>query len=259
MTTREDVSFLVGSDVRLTLMRALREEPGRPTELAERCSCARETAQRTLSGFQDRGWAEQRAARYRLTPGGEAVLDRYDDLETAVRNADRLRTFFAHAGDAVRDLPFGAVPSLEVTTATAEDPHAPVARFLSVFSDGPADSFRAITPIVSQVFNEAGEVMLGPDTDADLVTDESVLERSAEQYSEALELALEHEEFTLYVYPESVDFGMLILDEHVVVGAYDDTGNLVATVDGTDESFRAWAVETFERYRDASSVAKPDT
>jgi predicted transcriptional regulator len=251
MTSREDVAFLVGSECRVETLRVLDDDPLRPSRLAERVSCARETAQRNLSGFVERSWVRKRNGSYELTVAGRMVLDRYESLARTVESAAQLEVFLANAGDALGDVDPELLANQTVTTSTAEHPHAPIERWLDIV-DGVVDSYHGVTPIVSRVFNEAAERAIGPDTHMELVIDESVLRTSAEQFPEALELALELDQFTLWLSPVDLEFGLAISDGHVWLAAYDDTGNVVASVDGDDDAFVEWARETYDRYCERS-------
>jgi predicted transcriptional regulator len=251
MTSREDIAFLVGSECRVGMLRTLDADPLRPSVLAERVSCARETAQRNLAGFVERGWVRKRNGRYELTVAGRMVLERYDSLARTVESATHLEEFLANVGDALDDLDPELLADQTVTTSRADHPHAPIERWLDIV-DGVVDDYHGITPIVSRVFNEAAERAIGPDTHMELVVDESVLRTSAEQFPEALERALELDQFTLWLSPVDLDFGLAISDGHVWLAAYDDTGNVIASVDGDDDAFVEWARETYGKYRERS-------
>jgi predicted transcriptional regulator len=256
MSAREDIAFLVGSETRIAVLRALRADPDSPSELADRCGCARETAQRTVTAFADRGWAEKvpESDRYRLTRAGEIVAGSYDDFEECLGVSARFRDLLANLNGAVAGLGCETLSGTTHTRATSEDPHASINRLLEVMAGREAESLRAVTPIVSQVFNQAAERAIGPDTDAELVVDRDVLETSAAEYPEALDRAARLEGFTLYVSPEPIEFGLIVIDGHAYLGAYDGDGNLVASADGDDDAFVAWARRTFDRVRDRSSV-----
>ena len=256
MNAREDIAFLVGSEVRTDILRALRSEPDRPSDLADRCSCARETAQRTVTAFADRGWAEKvpGSDRYRLTRAGELVAGSYDDFEECLEVSSRFRDLLANLNGAVSDLECETLSGTTRTRATPENPHTSINRLLDVMGDREVDTFQGVTPIVSRVFNRAADRAIGPDTDVELVVDTDVLETSAAEYPEALDRADRLDGFTLYVSPDPVSFGLVLVDNHAYLGAYDDNGNLVASADGDDDDFVGWAQQTFAQLRDRSTV-----
>lgn len=254
MSTRDEIAFLVGSESRVAILRALRKQPYRPSELAMECSCARETAQRTVSAFVDRGWAEKETedGRYALTAAGDMVADGYDEFEATVAVADRFSVLLANVGSVVADLDPVVLRRLHGTAATSDNPHAPINRFLTVAGSDYVDEFRGVTPIVSRIFNEAAERIIGPDSNVQLVIDERVFETSASEYPDDLARAYELDQFELFVSPQRLEFGLMLVDGHAYLAAYDDRGNLMASVDGTDDDFVAWAERTYARYRSDS-------
>ncbi|MFC7203352.1 helix-turn-helix transcriptional regulator [Haloferax namakaokahaiae] len=246
MDARKDIAFLVGSESREAILDALATEPRRPTELATVCGCARETAQRTLAGFCDRNWVEKHAEKYRLTPGGRMVYEQYVELVGTVTQVDLTSEFLTNATGPIAGVPQSVLEQVTVTTAVGGDPHAPLNRYLTVLGDEPVDEFRGISPIVSRVFNEAAERVIGPGTRMELIIDSEVLQRSMDSYPDALEQAHELEQFTLRVSEESIDFGLLLVDEHALVAAYDGDGNMVALIDGDEPAVLEWAQSVYD-------------
>jgi predicted transcriptional regulator len=253
MNPRDDIAFLVGSDSRVRVLRLLYEQRLRPTEIVDRCTCTRETVQRTLAGFRDLGWVEKTDKHYHTTLAGDMVLESYEDLSSVVTDVHDLRPFLEHASEEFHDVPPGVLSSTTITTATAENPHAPINRYLELMGDGYVDRFRGVAPIVSGIFNQASESAIGPETDMELVIDESVLERSQTDYEDALQAAYDLDQFTLYRSSEPIAFGLALIDQMAWLGAYDDNGNLVACVDGGHPSLLDWARSVYERQREAAT------
>ncbi|EJN61635.1 helix-turn-helix transcriptional regulator [Halogranum rubrum] len=254
MGSRENIAFLVGSSSRIDLLRALAERPYRPTEIAKVCSCARETAQRTLGGFVERGWVQKSEAQYQLTPGGVSVLEQYEKLADVVQNAERLETFLTNAGSAIEDLPTETYDELTVTEVSNSNPHAPIDRFLTVLGSTPVESFKGITPVVSPVYNEAAASVIGPQTEMELVIDDSVLATSESEYPEALQRASDLSQFSLYLTPREIEFGLTIVDGHAYIGAYDEFNNVVASVDGRSEAILTWAQTLYSEYQRSATL-----
>ncbi|KAB1196073.1 MULTISPECIES: winged helix-turn-helix domain-containing protein [Haloferax] len=258
MSAREDVAFLVGSQSRVSILRALANGPRRPTNLAKACNCARETAQRTLAGFRERGWVQKSDGLYRLTPGGEMVFERYDSLIDTVECADQMSEFLTNVGGISNELPPDVFQQLNVTTAVDNDPHAPINRYLTVLGDEPVDQFRGVSPIVSRIFNEAAEQVIGPQTEMELIIDRDVLERSIAEYPDAYELGKELDQFSLQVVDEEIEFGLLLVDGHGAVASHDDYGNVVALVDGDTPEVVTWVEGLYESLRAKASPVEYD-
>ncbi|SEO88800.1 Predicted transcriptional regulator, contains HTH domain [Halogranum amylolyticum] len=252
MGARENIAFLVGSESRVELFRTLAERPYRPTELAEQCSCARETAQRTLGRFVERGWVAQSDCRYYLTPGGRSLLEQYNEFADVVRGADELEAFLTNLGSVAEEFPIERYRGVTLTKATTTDPHAPIDRYLTVLGSEPVDSFVGITPVVSRVYNEAAASIIGPETEMELVVDDSVLSVSESEYPDALQRANELDQFELLLTPSDIDFGLTVVDDYAYVGAYDDQSSLVACVDGNSEPLLSWARDVYSDYRQSA-------
>ena len=253
VSAREDIAFLVGSDCRIETLRTLAGESLGPSVLAERVSCARETAQRNLAGFAERNWVEKADRTYRLTAAGQMVLDRYNQLEWTVESAEQLSIFLANCEEIVDRVDPELLAEQTITTSTVDNPHAPIERWLRLV-DGVVDRYHGMTPIVSEVFNQAAENAIGSETEMELIIDESVLKTSQEKFPKAFDLALELDQFTLWLLPEPVEFGLTIVDGSVWVAAYDDLGNVVASVDGDDERFVDWALDCYDDYREQATA-----
>jgi predicted transcriptional regulator len=258
VSAREDIAFLVGSDCRVGMLRALSDESLGPSTLADTVSCARETAQRNLAGFVDRDWVEKADGTYRITAAGQMVLETYTRLERTVESAKQLSVFFANCDDIVAEVDPELLAEQTITTSTPDHPHAPIERWLRLV-DGVVDEYYGITPIVSRVFNQAAENAIGPGTEMELIIDESVLETSQERFPDALELAFDLEQFTLWIAPDELDFGLAVVDDAVWLAAYDEMGNVVASVDGDDDRFVAWARDCYEKHREQSTLAEPES
>ena len=258
MTAREDVAFLVGSNCRVGMLNALSDEPLGPSALADTVSCARETAQRNLAGFADRDWVRKEDGTYRLTTAGRMVLQTYTQLERTVESAKQLSVFFANCDGIVDEVDPELLAEQTITTSTPDHPHAPIERWLRLV-DGVVDEYYGITPIVSQVFNQAAENAIGPETEMELVIDESVLETSQERFPDALELAFDLDQFTLWIAPYELDFGLAIVDDTAWLAAYDEMGNVVASVDGDNDRFVSWARDCYRRHCGQSTLAEPES
>ena len=165
--------------------------------------------------------------------------------------------FLSNIGDIADEVDTDLLASQTVTTSTPDNPHGPIDRWLDLV-DGVVDAYYGVTPIVSRVFNEAAEGAIGPETHMELVIDESVLETSQEQFPDALELAFELDQFTLWVVPTDLEYGLTIVDDHVWVAAYDEFGNIVASVDGDDERFVEWAHACYDDLRERSRQVGPE-
>nr|WP_233204232.1 hypothetical protein [Halegenticoccus soli] len=187
------------------------------------------------------------------------VFEDYERLASTVTDTSRFQQFLAHGGEIARRLRPESLVDLTVTTATADNPHAPIDRYLTVLGDSPVTSFRGMAPIVSRVFNEAAEAVIGPETSMELIIDEAVLNASEARYPDALAKAFDLPQFELLLSPDEIDFGLALIDGRAFVGAYDEHGNLIASVDGTGDALWDLSTEVYAEYRErARSLERAD-
>lgn len=249
MGSREHVAFLAGSANRVRILETLREHPCRQCELVRECGLSRSTVHRTLDGLAAREWIRNESSEYRLTAGGQFVLERYEALETAIERVDEWGPFLNHLGDVAATLPLAALDGATMMTATPENPHVAISHLADVFASSRAETFYGISPIVSPVLNEAARELAESGADMELLIDDSVFEVSRTDYPNALEDAYTLSDFALYLYPDDLTFGLTILDGRVLVGAYDEQGVMRECLDGTNEALSAWATDVYEEHR----------
>ena len=182
------------------------------------------------------------------------IAGSYAEFEECVDVTTRFRHLLANLDGRVDGLTCEVLAETTRTRATPENPHASVNRLLELMDREQIDTLRGVTPIVSRVFNQAAADVIGPETDVDLIIDRDVLDASTAEYPEALKRAERLPGFTLYVSPEEVGFGLVVIDGHAWLGAYDDQGNLVASADDDGGPFLPWVRDAFARIRERSSV-----
>ncbi|ELZ95491.1 hypothetical protein [Haloferax sulfurifontis] len=180
------------------------------------------------------------------------VHEQYERFTEAVECADRMSEFLADAAEICENAPPGVLGQMNITTAADNDPHAPLNRYLTIVGNEPVDRFRGVAPIVSRVFNESAEAVLGENTRMELIVDRGVLERSIDAYPDSFERARELDQFELRIAEESLDFGLLVVDGHGIVSAYDEHNNMTALVDGDAPEVVSWVESLYESVRSTS-------
>lgn len=246
-----DVQFLTGSPQRFAVLAALCESPARPCELDAEVDATRTTIQRILAGFQDREWIYKREGHYRPTATGRRVFDQYQSLLGEAERGRDLGPIAVHL-DAIADtLPEELLTESAVTRSSEQDPLAAVTRLIERFEsvDG---RVRAISPIVTQSFNEVAADLLESAMEMEFVIDEGVLERSATDFPTALERGVEHGNIDVFVCEDALSFGLILDEAGCCLAVYDDENNLRATVESTDDAVCDWAAVQFEQRRERS-------
>ncbi|KOX93697.1 helix-turn-helix transcriptional regulator [Haloarcula rubripromontorii] len=250
-TVFEDCKYLTGSPQRFAVLAQLRERPARPTDLCDSVDATRTTIQRILAGFSERQWVVKRDGEYRLTVTGQRVFDRYRALVSEVEQARAAGPLAAHLGPVAADLPVDLLEPDCLTTSSEQNPLAAVNRFTDWIHEVEGD-VRAISPIVTSVFNDAAVELLETGTHIEFIIDHSVLERSASDFSDALERGLEHENITTYVHDTALDIGLALDRSRVCLAAYDDRNNVRAIAESDVTAVYRWAETVFDRYMERS-------
>ena len=246
-----DVQFLTGSPQRRNVLAALCAEPARPHELCEQIDATRTTIQRILAGFRERKWVVKRDGDYRATVTGRQVCKQYESLLDEVGRAQELAPLVTHLGPAADDVPAEKLDSGRLTVSEEGSPLAPLSRFTE-WLRGVESELYALSPVVAQPFNEIGAQLLASGTSIEFVIDGDVLEQSRAQYESDLEFGASHEQIDIYIHETPLSIGMALDDERCCLIAYDDTNNLRAMLEATDNELYDWAKATYERYLERS-------
>ena len=247
----EDIQFLTGSPQRRSVLSALCEAPGRPSELGERVDATRTTIHRILAGFLDRQWVVKRDGEYQVTVTGRRMWDKYEALLAEAERARECGPLAANLGPLADELPASALESGRLTGSSDGDPLAPVSRLTEWFRAAEGTVY-AVSPIVAEPFNEAGAELLESGVEIEYIIDRSVLERSRERYAEELAYGRGHDRIDIYVHSEPLEIGLVVDDSRCCVVAYDGDGNIRATLEASDDATRAWAKDAYERRREQS-------
>ncbi|AAV46811.1 unknown [Haloarcula marismortui ATCC 43049] len=247
----EDCQFLTGSPQRFAVLAQLRERPARPTDLCDTVDATRTTIQRILAGCTERQWVVKRDGEYQLTVTGQRVFDQYNTLLSEIDQARTVGPLAAHLGAIAADLPPELLDPECLTTSSEQNPLAAIDRFTDWLHEVNGD-VRAISPIVTSVFNDAAVELLETGTHIEFIIDHSVLERSASDFSDALDRGLEHENIDTYVHDTTLDIGLALDRSRVCLAAYDDRNNLRAIAESDATAVYHWAETVFDRYRERS-------
>lgn len=252
MSPDERIRFLAASENRVQLLSTLDDGPVRPSRLVDELSMSRSAIQRNLRAFLERGWATRAEEGYVSTFGGRLLLYRYRELAETVEFVEEYGEYLDTLAEAGLPLTPEDLETVTITTATRNDPHAPLRRYATRVADLRARTFQGIAPVVSPVFNRAHGEVLSETVDAELIVDEDTLSASRSAYPEALDGALEADSLGLYVHPGSLSFGLSLFEDHAFAGIYDESGQFVACFDGGAESFRERVGAVYERHREAA-------
>jgi predicted transcriptional regulator len=235
------------------LLEALVDEPLYRDEIQDRVGVSRATSHRFTRWLLDNEFAERVDNRYRLTGKGQVYVDevlRFErNLRTATAIAPLLDTICKHHQEFVIP-PFA---DATVTTATPEDPHRPVARFIALLRE--SSTFRGfntthmVPPALADVYDH-----LFDGIETELIYLPDVVDNLVEAYPEGLRSAIDSGHLELRS-RETLPYGLALFDDQVGIAGFDEeTGMMRVFVDSDSAIACAWADRVFETYRNNSEL-----
>lgn len=251
------VQYLVASEERVRLLEALTEGPARQCTLRRKCSLARSTVHRNLTGCAERGWVVETSEGYALTQAGERVVAAYREFAETVYTLADHDPVLQHVGDAHEPLPTAALENCQTTTADATNPHAPSIAAAEVIRRNAGDPIRIAVGGVSPITNDAGWDAVEAGSRVESVVDESVLETLQRAYESTVEAAVDRDRVDIRLSPTSIDTGVVLAGDEVCVVVQDDDGTTQAALTGANRALQEWAEAAYERVREGTTVVEP--
>ena len=246
----DNMEYLTSSSNRITVLRALVNEPGKPAEMRDRLDMPRSTFQRILSELQERSWAEKQNGVYSATALGRYVESHFDDYLTTMNKLDELECFFEYVSFSEIDVSFDKLVESEITVSDTYSPHAPMERLLEALED--ADEVRGLAPIITDSHAEAYHDAILDGTHVENVVERTVADIIVSRYEGWFDEVRGSGRTETYIYEGSFPLGLTIMDETVFVGAYDDDGIARALLENDTDEMLEWAEKYHEKYKSKS-------
>lgn len=234
------------------VLEALLDEPLDRREIERRLDVSRATSHRFTRWLDEHGLTEKRDGRFRLTGYGEVVTEELLRFERNVAAAERLAPLLERICEDHKEFVVEPFADATVTVATPEDPYRPVRRFVSlVGSSGTLRGFNT-TPMAPFHLEELHR-QLFDETDVELIHSPDAIERLRSRDLDGTSAALRSGRFRLRT-REALPYGLVILDDRVGIGGYDEeTGAMRAFVDTDAAVAREWAERVYAVYRERST------
>ncbi len=250
------VQFLAGSPDRLALLTSLADGPASPSELATEHSLSRRSVQRNLAAFVDRGWAETDGGTYDLTVTGALVAEEHAAYVDAIERVDEFAPFFRHLPDRDHTPDPAWLADAELTVSTAEDPQAPVHRYVTRVEGLDTGRIQILLPVLSRLFHDAHASLAIEGVHTELVMPAAMVERARERNPLEFRGVVAVDVLTLYRHSEPFSVGLTLADDCLLLAAYDGEKQLQVLVESTHPEFHAWAADLFDRYRTAAEQVR---
>lgn len=256
MPSDDVAQFLANSPDRLTLLTRLSEASASPGELASQLPVSRRSVQRNLAAFVDRGWAETTGGTYHLTVTGALVADEHADYVDALDRIEAFAPFFRHLPDRDHAPDLTWLEDATLTVATADDPQAPVHRYVTRVRQFDTERVRMLAPVLSRLFHEAHATLAARGVHTELVMPAVTIDRARERNPLEFRAVTALDVLSLYRVPDPFSIGLTLADDRLLLGAYDDEKQLRALVESTAPQCCAWASDLFDRYRDRAEPVR---
>lgn len=242
------IEYVTRSSHRVRLLEVLAEGDRSLEELQAVLDASGRTVRRGIDGLIDEGWVAETDAGYGLTQTGVSfATDLFDFLDRTEMLLE-LRTFFEWFPESACDLDVDAFEGSTVTLPGPHTPYAPIERTLELITN--ASRFETIAPINSPFYEDSYyELIVDDGAEATTILSNGVLEAITAEDDGSLSDVLETGRAEIYVYPEELTFGLLLTDDVVAIGAYDDSRSMRALLESDVTPVRAWAESTFDDYR----------
>lgn len=250
-----DVAYLARSEHRVRTLVALTERPrGRP-ELCELTAMSASTMRRTLTEFEQRHWVHKEGYQYVATRLGETVADGLGELLELVETERTVRENWHWLPEEIRNGSIDTWASLTITVAEPDAPYRPVDRFQSLLEE--TTRLRFLRPEVALMDPSFDHLCRRVDEglDVTLIDRPNCHAYFVSTYPDQCSTLLDQDNFTVLEAQDLPAYGTGLLDDRVVVTAYDrESGTVQAMVDTDHPATREWADAVYDRY---AATARP--
>lgn len=242
----ERLQFLAGSGVRTAILRALDDRSLNERDLRDRLGAPRSTVHQNVGKLVDRDWIEETGDGYRTTWIGSIMLEEYESYARNVETAERLEPLLSYVDESAVNL--AVLHDVEVTTSRPNQPNAAIKRVAELLAG--ANSVRTFTPyLVPRFVDLLGEKVAAGDLDVEALLTATAGDALRREHAEAVAAAVDHEAVTYYRYEGTLPFALSLVDDTVVLGAFDDRGHPRTVAETESSAARTWATSVYERYR----------
>jgi predicted transcriptional regulator len=256
VSARDQITSLVQSEGRVHVLLHLAEQPRRQVDLAALCSVSRPSVSRYLADFTAHGWVIREEDTYHLTAGGHRILETYSEMAENVRFVRSYAKLINRLGDYGTTIPEEAVRDAKVVHSDSSNPHPPMEYLIDVLLSADLSGLRGVVPTYTPLLKEPLERLLRQAETAEIRIPQGVADRmrnstycEIDPYAEDL--------FTVDERFSGFDFGVLLLEEQVLVFTKPAQDAESVCLHGRSAELYDWAVDVFEQRRehDLSGVA----
>ena len=215
------------------------------SDIQDALGVSRSTAFRVVNTFESLGLISRQNGTYELTPFGDVVHCESSRAIGTIRIAHSLSPLLGELAETEEPIEISAFDDATVTELEPGDPYKPMRRFLSLTED--TSFIREFTPTTPDpAYQNTLYDRVRDDLWVAVLYPPSVVDQLRQEDGGEFEHALEEGEFRVRV-GDPPAFRLVVTDERVYVGGYNDDASLLQLVaDTADPDVQEWATRCFE-------------
>lgn len=245
-----DVAYLTRSAHRVTILEALSEHPLRRYELLELTGVSRSTVGRTLREFEERRWVRRDGPRYETTQTGAFVATAMTELIERLEAERQLRDVWQYLPFESTELRLEMVTDAVVTVAEADDPYAPVNRFVSLLDGTDRLRFIGSELALFEPCRDAFRRQVVDGMRAEIIDPPDVSRHIRAVYPDHCAETIASGNLTVRLHDELPAYAIGLFDDRVAICGRDPTSGTVRVLVDTDSTaVRRWAASVYDAYR----------
>ena len=243
------VEWMAGSAQRMHLLEAMKGENADLRTLADELGSPRTTLQRNLSMLTERGWIEDTPSGYTTSVPGCLLVDAFSKLLETVDRIDDLAPFLENV-DEFEDLDIGRILEPTVTSPRPSRPYLPMSRLVTLFTN--AQNVRGFFPVHPTILvRECTAVADTEALDVEVILADRTMETLEERTrADGVSAITDCPGIELLIYDGHIPYALILIDDRVILVAYDEVGRIQATVESKSETTIEWATSVYTIYRE---------
>ena len=245
-----EIEFLARSEHRVTALAALAERPQSRADLQALTEASASTIGRTLREFEERKWISKDGHQFEATQLGAFVASGMQALIERLETEQKLRNVWQVLPTEASGITIEMGSNAVVSVAKADDPYAPVNRFVSLLRK--TDRFRFVgheIALLEPCKDEFSQRILdGMQTE--IIDPPSVARYILSTYKDHCAEPLKSGTLTVRLHNELPPYGVSLFDDRIAISCYNpDSGSVEVLLDTDAPETREWAESTYDTYR----------
>ncbi|MFU1783186.1 helix-turn-helix transcriptional regulator [Haloarcula japonica] len=253
-TALERLEFLIASPNRYRLLRSLSESAASPDVLGEKLDIPRSTLRRNLTVLENQGYISQVVTenRYEITVAGEIACKAVGNALSTIELGASIGPFFERFP---AELPISPdkLTSCDVTISTTDTPFEPLYHVRRNVMG--ATCVKGFVPTINPLYIDTLHECITEDLTLEVVAPPTGYESASPNYDETLAAIGASENITLYEADSVPEYALGIVDETVLLGAFDERMRTHSVLAAPSHSeLRRWAAEMYDDIKAAATL-----